>query len=255
MVAPSGRQEAEGQDFIERTYRDFASKGKWIAFAVASKETDLYIRAERDLTDPAREAILQARQEIEDYIRRRPDFRTSLEPLPHDPEAPPIVQGMLRAAESASVGPMAAVAGAIAESVGRSLQRLSRNVVVENGGDLFLSTQREITVGVFAGRSPLSMKMGMRVRPEETPCGVCTSSGKVGPSLSFGKADAVMAWASSTTLADAAATALANRVVTEEDIEPALESAKTIRGLKGALVVLEDRIGLWGPMELVKLTH
>ena len=255
MVTPSGRQEAEGQDFLKRTYRDFTSKGRWVAFAVASRETDLYIRAEKDHTDPALQASLRARQEIEVYVQRHPGFRTSLEPLPYDPEAPPIVQGMLRAAESTSVGPMAAVAGAIAESVGRSLQRLTREVVVENGGDLFLSTQRELTVGLFAGRSPLSMKMGMRVEPEETPCGICTSSGTVGPSLSFGMADAVTVWASSTTLADAAATALANRVLTVEDIEPALESAKTIHGLKGALVVLEDRIGMWGPMELVKLTH
>jgi ApbE superfamily uncharacterized protein (UPF0280 family) len=255
MVAPSGRQEAEGQDFLERTYRDFTSKGKWVAFAVASRETDLYIRAEQDLTDPALQAILRARQEIEVYVERHPGFRTSLEPLPDDPEAPPIVRGMLRAAQSTSVGPMAAVAGAIAESVGRSLQKFSRDLVVENGGDLFLSTEREITVGLFAGHSPLSMKMGVRVRPEETPCGICTSSGKVGPSLSFGKADAVTVWATSTPLADAAATALANRIVAVEDMEPALESAKTIPGLKGALAVLGDRIGLWGPMELVRLTH
>lgn len=253
MVAPPGRQEKEGQDWIERTYRDFTSRGNWVAFAVASQETDLYIRAEEDLSHPALQAILRARQEIEGYIRKHPEFRESLRPLPFDPEAPPIVQGMLHAAQRTCVGPMAAVAGAVAESVGESLQALSRNVVVENGGDIFLRTEREITVGLFAGRSPLSMKMGIRIRPEETPCGVCTSSGKVGPSLSLGKADAVTVWASSTPLADAAATALGNRVSRPEDIEPALELAKKMDGLKGVLVVLEDRIGLWGSMELVKL--
>jgi ApbE superfamily uncharacterized protein (UPF0280 family) len=255
MVTPSRRQEEDGQAFIERTYRDFTSSGKWVAFAVANKETDLYIRAERELTDAAMEAILRARQEIEGYIRRHPHFRTSLEPLPFDPEAPPIVQDMLLAASSASVGPMAAVAGAVAESVGKSLQTLSPEVVVENGGDVFLRARREITVGLFAGRSPLSMQMGMRIQPEETPCGVCTSSGKVGPSLSLGKADAVTIWAPSTALADAAATALANRVVEPEDIQPTLELAKTIRGLKGALVVLEDQIGVWGPVDIVRLNN
>ena len=255
MVAPSRWQEKDGQECVERTYRDFTSKGKWVAFAVTCKETDLYIRAERDLTDPALEAILRARQDVESYIREHPEFRTSLEPLSFDPEAPPIVQDMLLAAESASVGPMAGVAGAIAESVGKSLQSLSREVIVENGGDIFLSVQREITVGLFAGSSPLSMRMGMRILPEETPCGICTSSGKVGPSLSFGKADAVTIWAPSTALADTAATALANRVVASEDIEPALELAKTIHGLKGALVVFEDRIGVWGPVDIVRLNN
>ena len=253
MVAPSRRQEKDGPDCVERTYRDFASRGKWVPFAVASEETDLYIRAERDLTDPALEAIHRARRAIEGYIRRYPDFRTALQPLPFDPEAPLVVQDMLRAAQSLSVGPMAAVAGAIAEDVGKALQAFSRDVIVENGGDVFLATQRETTVGVFAGRSPLSMRVGMRIPPEETPCGLCTSSGQVGPSLSFGKADAVTVWASSTALADAAATALANRVVTTEDIEPTLEAAKATEGLKGTLVVLRDRVGVWGPIELVRL--
>lgn len=255
MAAPSRRQEKDGQDYVERTYRDFTSRGTWVAFAVTSKETDLYIRAEKDLTGQATEAIQRARRSIEDYIRRHPEFRTSLDPLPLDPEAPRIIQDMLLAARRVSVGPMAAVAGAIAEAVGKALGAFSRNVIVENGGDVFLATRREATVGLFAGRSPLSMRIGVRIPPEETPCGLCTSSGMVGPSLSFGKADAVTVWASSTVLADAAATALANRVVAPEDIEPTLERARSTQGLKGTLIVLGDRIGLWGPMEVVRLNH
>ncbi len=255
MVAPSRRQEEDEKGFVARTYRDFKSKGTWVAFAASSRETDLYIRAEQDLSREALEAILRARRAIEGYIGEHPGFGTSLEPLPFDPEAPPIVREMLLAAQSLSVGPMAAVAGAIAESVGTSLQAFSRNVIVENGGDVFLAAQRETTVGVFAGRSPLSMRLGLRIPPEETPCGLCTSSGQVGPSLSFGKADAVTVWASSTALADAAATALANRVAAPEDIEPTLDVAKSMEGLKGALVVLRDQIGVWGPMELVRLNH
>jgi ApbE superfamily uncharacterized protein (UPF0280 family) len=150
---------------------------------------------------------------------------------------------------------MAAVAGAIAESVGASLQAFSRNVIVENGGDVFLATERETTVGVFAGKSPLSMQLGLRIPPDQTPCGLCTSSGQVGPSLSFGQADAVTVWACSTALADAAATALANRVVEPGDIEPTLDVARSTEGLKGALVVLRDRIGVWGPIDLVRLNY
>jgi hypothetical protein len=220
---------------------------------VAREETDLYIRADQDLSSRALEAVLHARGEIKGYIRRHPEFRSSLRPLPLDPEAPPIVQDMLCAAQALSVGPMAAVAGAIAEKVGNALRTFSPEVIVENGGDIFLATRREATVGVFAGRSPLSMRIGLRVPAGETPCGLCTSSGTVGPSLSFGKADAVTVWASSTALADAAATALANRVVAPEDIEPTLALAASTVGLKGVLVVLGDRIGVWGPMDLVRL--
>ncbi len=255
MAASSRRQEKDGQACVERTYRDFTSRGNGVAFAVASGETDLYIRAQRDLTDPALMAIRRARQAIEGYIRKHPRFRKSLQPLPFDPEAPSIIQEMLLAGQRLSVGPMAAVAGAIAESVGASLQAFSPDVIVENGGDVFLATRRETTVGIFAGGSPISMRMGLRIPPEETPCGLCTSSGRVGPSLSFGKADAVTVWASSTALADAAATALANRVSAPEDIEPTLEAARSTEGLKGVLVVLHDRIGVWGPMELVRLNH
>jgi hypothetical protein len=254
MVAPSRRKETDDQGFVERTYRDFASRGNWVAFAVAHRETDLYIRARQDLSREALEAVRQARSSIEDYIREHPSFRTSLEPLPLDPAAPSIVQDMLFAGQSLAVGPMAAVAGAIAESVGKFLQAFSCNVIVENGGDVFLATQEEATVGIFAGRSPVSMRLGLRIPPEETPCGLCTSSGQVGPSLSFGRADAVTVWASSTALADASATALANRVVVPEDIEPTLDVARSTEGVKGALVVLQDRIGVWGPMELVRLS-
>ena len=252
MVAPSRRQE-EDKEFVERTYRDFESRGAWVAFTAAMEETDLYIRADRDLSREALEAIRRAREAVEGYIHEHPRFGASLDPLPFDPEAPPVVQEMLLAAQRTSVGPMAAVAGAIAESVGTSLRAFSPNVIVENGGDVFLATEKEVTVGVFAGRSPLSMQLGLRIPPDQTPCGLCTSSGQVGPSLSLGQADAVTVWASSTALADAAATALANRVGTVEDIEPTLDVARSTDGLMGALVVIRDRIGVWGPMELVGL--
>ncbi len=255
MVASSRRQEEVGQEYVARTYRDFSSRGSWVAFGASSRETDLYIRADRDLSRQAREAIHHARRSIEGYIREHPDFRTSLVPLPLDAQTPPIVRDMLLAAQDFSVGPMAAVAGAIAENVGTALREFSCNVVVENGGDLYLAAQEETTVGLFAGKSPLSMRLGLRIPPEEMPCGLCTSSGKVGPSLSLGNADAVTVWASSTARADAAATALANRVLSPEDIETTLEAAKCTEGLKGALVVLEDRIGVWGPMELVRLNQ
>ena len=255
MADSSRGQEEKTQEYVDRTYRDFRPRGNLVAFSTAWKETDLYIKADSNLYEEAREAILRVREQIENYIHKHPDFRTSLTPLPLDPRAPAMVQDMLRAAQVASVGPMAAVAGAVSEYVGKELALLSKEVIVENGGDIYLSTRHPTTVSIFAGPSPLSMRLGLKISPEETPCGVCTSSGTVGPSLSLGRADAVTVLASSTCLADAVATALANRIAVAEDLEPTLEQCKTIPDVQGAVAILGDRIGLWGHVNIVKLIN
>jgi len=253
MADPTRGREEEAEEYVDRTYRGLVSRARLTAFRVSWRETDLFIRAEGDLTEHARRAVLECRRDIEAYIERHRIFRTSLRPLPADPAAPPVVRGMIEAARRAGVGPMAGVAGAVSEHVGRALGAHSAEVIVENGGDIFLRTRTPVTVSIFAGRSPLSMKVGIRIRPESTPCGVCTSSGTVGPSLSFGKADAVTVRAASAVLADAAATALANRIRTPGDLEPVLNSAGAIEGVLGVAAILGDRIGLWGDLDLVRV--
>jgi ApbE superfamily uncharacterized protein (UPF0280 family) len=220
---------------------------------VAVKETDLYILAQSVLEQEAREAIIQLRQQLEAYISANPLFQTSLVPLPADPRAPQIVKEMLAAAQAAGVGPMAGVAGAMAEFVGAALLPFTPEVVVENGGDIFLQTSSERKIGIFAGRSPLSMRVGIRVPAERQPLGVCTSSATVGPSLSLGKADAVCVISPSATLADAAATALGNMVQGKGDIEQALEAGSKIPGVEGAVIIVDDALGAWGRYELIKL--
>jgi ApbE superfamily uncharacterized protein (UPF0280 family) len=145
---------------------------------------------------------------------------------------------------------MAAVAGAIAEGVGRELLPYSDEVIVENGGDIFLKTSKERFIGVYAGGSKFTKKIAFSILPEETPLGVCTSSGTVGHSLSFGYADAVIVFSPSTSLADAAATAIGNRVRIAEDIPEALEFAQGIKGLKGVAIIKGDNMGLWGQIRL-----
>jgi hypothetical protein len=217
------------------------------------KETDLYILARTPLEREAREAIIHLRQQLEEYIRGNPLFQTSLAPLPADPLAPKIVKEMLDAAQAAGVGPMAGVAGAMAAFVGAALLPFTPEVVVENGGDIFLRIDTERKVGIFAGGSPLSMRVGIRVPAERTPLGVCTSSATVGPSLSLGKADAVCVISPSATLADAAATALGNMAQGKGDIEQALEAGRKIPGVEGAVIIVGDALGAWGEYELVKL--
>lgn len=223
-----------------------------VSFNVTVKETDLYIRARRDLKKKALEVVQKQRTLLESYIARHPGFLMALEPFPVGDDAPAIARVMEDAGEKAGVGPMAAVAGALAEFVGRELLRFSPEVIVENGGDIFLKTEKTRLVGVHAGKSPYTGKIALQIEPAETPLGVCTSSGTVGHSLSFGKADAAIVVSSSAALADAAATAIGNIVKAETDIPQAIEFARGVAGLRGVAVIINDKIGVWGKINLVR---
>jgi len=219
---------------------------------VKISETDLYVLADSDLKTLALESAHQFRSQIEEYIRIHPEFRTSLVPLLDDPLATPVVREMIAASGAAGVGPMATVAGAIAEQVGRALLPHTSNVVVENGGDIYLNTKENITVGIFAGPSSLSGRIALRISAAETPVGVCTSSGTVGHSLSFGTADAVCIKSKSTALADAAATAVGNLIRTRADVGKGIARAMSIEGVLGVLIVAGDTLAVQGAMELAE---
>jgi hypothetical protein len=236
--------------YVRRTYRDFSSSRQLSPFSVKVSETDLYILADSDLSQSALEAVLQYRTQIEEYIRIHPQFRTSLVPVSHDPMAPDIIKEMLAASRAAGVGPMASVAGAIAEHVGRKLLSTSINVVVENGGDIYLDVKDDMKIGIFAGESPLSGRIALQITAGESPLGICTSSGTVGHSLSFGIADAICIKSKSASLADAAATAAGNLIRTKADVRKGLTKAMSIEGVLGVLIVTGDTLAVQGAMEL-----
>jgi len=226
--------------------------------AVRVKDTDLHILSDCDVSGQAVDLALQYRLQVETYANGRPEFIHSLVPLAQDRQAPPIIRDMLAAGRKASVGPMAAVAGVIAEYVGRALLAAGCNeVIVENGGDIFLHRCRGCTVAIFAGESPLSLEVGVRVGEQLMPAGVCTSSGTVGHSLSFGRADSVTVLAQSTALADAVATRLGNEVGVsagkDRGIQRALRLGMEIEGIRAVVVICDDKIGAVGDVELVKL--
>jgi len=239
-------------DAVQRTYRNLRYPGSLIRFAVKISETDLFILADRDLTPEATDSVLRCRSRIEEYISLRPEFQTSLSPVEDDPYAPDIVREMMAVSRSAGVGPMAAVAGAIAAHVGRDLERHSMNVIVENGGDIYLNTKEDISVGIGAGQSPFSGKLALRLAASDMPLGVCTSSGTVGHSLSFGAADAICVKSGSAALADAVATAVGNRVRGKEDVRKAIEFGMSVEGVLGVLVVIGDVMAAMGSMELAE---
>jgi ApbE superfamily uncharacterized protein (UPF0280 family) len=224
-----------------------------VSYRVAVRETDLHISSTLSLEQDALNLILECRRSLEAYIAAKPGFLTAMRPWPPDPFAPFIVREMIEAGTTAGVGPMAAVAGAIAEYVGRGLLKMTDQVIVENGGDIFLKTDRPCRVAILAGESPLSGRIGILAAPGEMPLSVCTSSGKVGHSLSTGKSDAVCVVSKSASLADAAATALANRVCHPRDLAELPSFAKRIGGLVGVAGIMGDRLVVWGSLELVEL--
>lgn len=237
-------------EHIERHYRKRVSSTDLVSFHVAVKETDLWVSAEKALEKEARDLVFDSRHQIESYIASHPDFLTTLEPYPLDPFAPPLVREMIEATRAVWVGPMASVAGAIAQYVGRGLLSLTGQVIVENGGDIFLTAARPVTVSVFAGESPFSGKIGLVIPERQMPLGVCTSSGRIGHSYSMGVADAACVLASSASFADGAATALGNRIRGKKDLERVSEWAAGTPGILGCLVILGDRIAAWGDIEL-----
>lgn len=238
--------------YEDRTYRHLIKDNDLVSFTVTVKETNLFIRAERDLSMEAVKAIGECRQPLEQYIQRHPLFMHSLEPLPVEEDAADIVRIMARAGQAAAVGPMASVAGAMAELVGKKLLQYSNEIIVENGGDIFLQTGKKRLIGIYAGQSTFSGKLALEISPEIMPAGVCTSSGTVGPSLSLGLVDAAIILSHSAALADAAATAVGNIVKSEDDIQAALERGQQIEGILGIVIIKGDRMGAWGDINLVK---
>ncbi len=243
----------KSQGFQERKYRNLLLDEGFISYEVKVKETDLHIRTAHDLQPLALQSILRYRYQLEKYIVQEPGFLRSLVPVGVDEFAPPIVREMIRVAQLAGVGPMAAVAGAMAEFVGRDLLAESSEVIVENGGDIFLFSAKASRVGIFAHTSPLSFRVGLRIPPTRQGWGVCTSSGTVGPSLSLGRADAVCVLSPSAALADAAATAVGNLIRSPSDVSRGLEKAQSIPGLTGAVIIIGEKLGAWGEMELIEI--
>ncbi|MFH1415555.1 MAG: UPF0280 family protein [Elusimicrobiota bacterium] len=222
-------------------------------YKVCMAESDLYISTKSDLSAEALAALKKAREELHEYIDRHPSFKTAMEPVSEESCMPDIVRNMILASRTAGVGPMAAVAGAVSEAVGVELSKYSDEVIVENGGDIYFDIKEGKTVAVFAGDSPFSMRIGIKLVPEMSPMGMCTSSGTVGHSVSYGNADAVVCLSSSASLSDAAATAVGNRINTHSDIETGLEYAQTLQGICGCMIIIGDKMGVKGDMEICKI--
>jgi len=239
--------------YQRRFYRDWINVKDLYLTRLAEKETDLQILTDKPVgEDFLKKRIHLYRRQIEDYISRDRRFLTALKPIEVELKTSPIVKEMAQAAKKAEVGPMACVAGAIAEFLGMDLiRRGCREVMIENGGDIFLKSRQIRIIRIYTGKKKLYKNLSLKIRPKDTPLGICTSSGTIGHSLSFGQADAAVIFSKSATLADAVATAVANRVKHATGLEKAAEYAKSIKGILGTVIIYKRKLVCWGKIELV----
>ena len=231
-------------------YRSKVNPRDLISFEIIKGETNIRAAAEKDLRKEAFDIVCKYRKVLSDYIKNNPEFGRSFVPLPVEKEAPEIVRQMSAAAEIAGVGPMASVAGAIAEFTGKDLLKHSSQVIVENGGDIYLKIKTRRIMCVNTGSASWTDKLRLSIKPEQTPLGLCTSSGTLGHSYSEGKADAVAILADSAILADAVATKICNIVKSPKDVNSGIKTGKQIKGIKGILIVCGKKLGLWGEIQL-----
>ena len=237
-----------------RYYRDWVRKDGLVSFEVKYRETDLSVRARRELSDETLRLVRRFRAEIELYAEGHAGFLEAQSPWAEDAAAPAIVQSMIRASSLYGVGPMAAVAGAVAEYVGTELLHETPEVVVENGGDVFLRMDRPVRLLLYSGEtSPFGGRLVLKLDAPGEVRGACTSSARVGPSVSYGEADAVMTIAESAVLADAAATAIGNRVRSPDDVTDILEAEKKRGLLRGVVVTVGRTFGAFGDVELEQI--
>ena len=193
----------------------------------------------------AKAGILAARQELEAYLARDPFFGTTYEPYEPDSDAV-VVRRMADAAKKAGVGPMAAVAGTIAGAGVEAMAEAGASFgVIDNGGDIALVADRPVRVGVHAGAAALSNRVAFVVPPQEKILGICTSSATVGPSVSFGIADAVTIFSYDVALADAWATAVCNEI---RPSDRSVLDRVNPREVSGIFAIMGDLTVEWGTL-------
>ena len=240
-------------EYKERTYRSRFSDDERRWFCVKFLESDLWIGVDSGSYRASMEAdtyamLVELRRSMDAYLLMDPAYKAALTPYDAGLEAPEILKEMSRVSHKTGIGPMSAVAGAVAKHVAEFLG--TKEVIVENGGDIYAQACSDMDISVFAGQSPLSEKVGLHIPAADFPLGICTSSGTVGPSLSLGRADAVMIVCKDVMLADSYATAMANRIKSVNDLQPVIDRISDIPEILGAIAVKDDRMAITGQFEL-----
>ena len=244
-------------EYGERSYRSRFSNDERRWFCVKFLESDLWIGVDSGSYSASIEAdtyamLVDLRRSMDAYLLMDPAYKTSLTPYDAGLEVPNILKEMSKVSHKTGIGPMSAVAGAVAFRVAEYIKSKYgvKEIIVENGGDIYAEAHSDMDIAVFAGQSPLSEKIGLHIPATAFPLGICTSSGTVGPSLSLGRADAVMIVCKDVLLADSYATAMANRIKSVNDLQPVIDRIQNTPDILGAIAVKDDRMAICGQFEL-----
>ncbi len=238
-------------DLDKSIYRNRVKHKEKYNWEIVYKYSDLLISCNKDISFKLEKLIKEIYHLLESCIEEEPSFQKSLSPLRVKPYYPPIIKRMCQKAAIFNVGPMATVAGAVCDYIASGLDRYCRRLIIENGGDIFIKSNKDIDVSVYLKNKYFADKIYLKIRAGITPCGLCSSSGSFGHSLSMGRSDLVVVLAKSTISADGAATSIANKVRSPEDISKIINDYKDIEDITGILIVKDDRLGVWGNIELI----
>ena len=235
--------------YEERFYRYF-SKGSFIC-ETAYYESDLYIISSSNIDkNYVRSILIKYYNQIKEYTEANPEFLSSLSPLAVDDTAPAIVKDMLRVSLLAGVGPFSSVAGAIACYVGKEILKMSEEVIVENGGDVFLKINSSKEIGIYLGKSFNPDLLSVRIKERAYPFGICSSSSKIGHSLNFGNTDLLTVLAKDAILADGLATAYSNRIKKRVDVDRVIKDAKKNPSVEAVIIAFSNELFFWGDIEI-----
>ena len=236
----------------ERHYRGICNPGPdELSYQVVIEQSDLFIISRTDVKSMILDRLNIIRREIKGYIYLNPDFSSSLIPVEVKVNSPEIIRNMAHAAELFGVGPMAAVAGAISQDIADHVSNISPDILVENGGDIFVHSTKDRTVGLLPHPDE-PVTLGIKIPGAETPCAICSSSSTIGHSLSLGHGDLVAARSKSGAIADAAATAICNMLHSRHSLDTlgSMKEELQKKGVTGLLAQIGADMLVWGNIEL-----
>ena len=235
-----------------RHYRNICTPGPdELSYQVVIEQSDLLIISRKDVRSMILDRLNIIRSEIKNYIYLNPDFSSSLIPIAVKGNSPDIIKDMAHAAELFGVGPMAAVAGAISQDIAGHVCKISPDILVENGGDIFIHSTKDRTVGLLPHPDE-PVTLGIKISSAQTPCAICSSSATIGHSLSLGHGDLVAVRSKSGAVADAAATYICNMLHSRQALNR-LGSMKTElqkKGVTGLMAQMGPDMLVWGNIEL-----
>ncbi len=240
-------------DIDKSVYRDSLRYKEKYNWRILYKYSDIFVSCDKDIIIKLERLIREIYNLLESFMKEEQSFQKSLSPLKIKQQFPPVIKRMCHKAAIFNVGPMAAVAGAVCDYIAAGLDKYCRRLIIENGGDVFIKSNKDVDVGVYLKNKNFMNKIYLKIRAKYMPCGVCSSSGVFGHSLSMGKSDLVTVLSKSTISADAAATAIANKIIKPADIDNTIEHYKGIKDITGILIIKDDRFGIWGNIELISI--